>query len=101
MLSLPLRRREECPSCRAELHVCRMCEFWDPHVTRKCRQDDAEEIRAKEQANFCDYFRPRSGAFDQALASAGQRAREDLAALFSGKAEDQAADPGSLFKQPR
>jgi hypothetical protein len=27
--SLPLRRIEECRTCHAELHVCRMCQFYD------------------------------------------------------------------------
>ncbi|GMW07544.1 MAG: hypothetical protein AMXMBFR8_23400 [Nevskiales bacterium] len=81
-LSLPLRRLEECPSCRAELHVCRMCVAYDPRVARKCTEDDAEEVKAKEQANFCDYFRPRRGAFDSSLAAAERHAKDELAALF-------------------
>jgi ribosomal protein L40E len=81
-LSLPLRRLDECPACRAELHVCRMCTAYDPRVAKKCRQDDAEEVRGKEQANFCDYFRPRPGAFDSVQAAAEQRARDQLATLF-------------------
>lgn len=84
MLSLPLRRLEECPACRAELHVCRMCCSYDSRVVRKCREDDAEEVKNKDQANFCDYFRPRPGAFDAALAAAEQQARDRLAGLFGG-----------------
>ncbi len=80
--TLPLRRREECPGCRAELHVCRMCEAWEPRRARQCRQEDAEEVRNKEQANFCDYFRPRPGAFDTKGAAAEQQSRDQLATLF-------------------
>lgn len=83
-LSLPLRRLEECPACRAQLHVCRMCRSWDPHIQRKCRQEDAEEVRNKEQANFCDYFQPRPGAWDAAGAAAEAAARDRLADLFGG-----------------
>lgn len=86
-LTLPLRRLEECPACRAELHVCRLCAFYDPYVAKKCREDDAEEVKAKEQANFCDYFRPRPGAFDSVAAQAEQRAKDQLAALFGGGAQ--------------
>ena len=40
-LSLPLRRLEECPACRAELHVCRMCRLLDPQAYQQCRiQED-------------------------------------------------------------
>jgi hypothetical protein len=81
-----------------------MCASYDAHVAKKCREDDAEEVKVKEQANFCDYFRPRPGAFDSALAAAGQKARDDLAALFGagdsarrGEASGAAAD--AIFRK--
>jgi len=97
-LSLPLRRLEECSACRAELHVCRMCVAYDPRTARKCREDDAEEVKNKDQANFCDYFKPRPGAFNPALAAAERGARDALAGLFGesgrsgGKPEESPAD---------
>ncbi len=84
-----------------------MCVFYDPHLAKKCREDDAEEVKAKEQANFCDYFRARPGAFDSALAAAGQKARDELAALFgaapaAGRDDAQRGPADSLFeKEPR
>ena len=59
--TLPLRRLEECPSCRAELHVCRMCVEYDTAVAKHCREPTADEVRDKTHANFCDHFKPRSG----------------------------------------
>lgn len=87
-LSLPLARLDECPECRVELHVCRMCRYFDPAVPRQCREDGAEEVREKTRANFCDWFRPAEGAFDGSLKSAEDAARDELAALFGddGKA---------------
>ena len=84
-LSLPLRRLEECPACRAELHVCRMCVSYDPRIAKKCREDDAEEVKSKDQANFCDFFRPRAGAFDSAAAAAEQKAKDHLAHCLAGR----------------
>jgi len=81
-LTLPLRRLEECPACRAELHVCRMCVAWDPRIPKRCREEATEEVRNKEQANFCDYFRPRPAAFDAALAAAEATALGQLDSLF-------------------
>jgi hypothetical protein len=84
-----------------------MCVAWDPAVAKKCREDDAEEVKAKEQANFCDYFRPRPAAFDSALAAAGQQARSELEALFGAPRSQSASDGGtpgaaeSLFGPPR
>ena len=83
--TLPLRRLEECRSCRAELHVCRMCEFYDVTVAKHCRETIAEEVKDKVRANFCDYFRPTTLAYRPGDISAADRARADLDALFGGK----------------
>ena len=81
-LSLPLRRLEECRACGAELHACRLCEFFDPAVAKSCREPVAEEVKDKTRANFCDYFRPRPHAWGGAGgAQADARARLD--ALFT------------------
>ena len=69
-----------------------MCVSYDPQVAKKCREDAAEEVRGKEQANFCDYFRPRSGAFDGALAAAERKARDQLSGLFGGSPKDPVGD---------
>ena len=95
-LSLPLSRLEECPDCSNYLHVCRMCRYFDPTVAKSCREDDAEEVKEKERANFCDYFKPRAGAYDAALGTAEQRARGQLGALFGGadgQGDTEAGDP--------
>ncbi|NIT67742.1 MAG: hypothetical protein GWM93_13850, partial [Gemmatimonadetes bacterium] len=60
-MPMPLGRRDECPACATDLHVCRMCEFYDTSVAKSCREPIAEEVTDKERANFCDYFRGRPG----------------------------------------
>jgi hypothetical protein len=84
-LSLPLRRLDECRVCHAELHVCRMCEFYDTRVAKSCRETVAEEVKDKERANFCDYFRPSEQAWHPAEQSAAEKARAELEALFGRK----------------
>ncbi len=86
-LTLPLRRLEECRACGAELHVCRLCEFYDVAVAKHCREPIAEEVKDKTRANFCDYFKPRPGAYT-AEGDAGARARAELAALFGDTSGD-------------
>lgn len=49
-------RSESCPHCRADLHCCRNCEFYDPKAYNECREPMAERVLEKEAANFCDYF---------------------------------------------
>ncbi len=82
---LPLSRRSECRACSAELHVCRLCEDFDPKITGGCREDRAEEVRDKERANFCDYFSLRAHAYSPRDTTDGRLARAQLEALFGGE----------------
>ncbi|WP_413287484.1 hypothetical protein [Bdellovibrio sp. HCB337] len=64
-------RRDECPNCRADVHVCKNCEFYDPKAYNECREPQADMVKEKDRANFCDYFSPRrgsSGGVDKAAA---------------------------------
>jgi hypothetical protein len=83
-LPLPLGRRVECPHCASSLHVCRLCGFYDPSVSKDCREPMADEIADKEAANYCDYFRPRAGLTGSADPSAAA-ARAKLNALFGAQ----------------
>ena len=81
---LPLRRLEECRKCGAELHVCKLCEWYDTAVAKHCREPIAEEVKDKERANFCDYFKPRANAYSSTPQDAAAKAKAQLDALFSG-----------------
>lgn len=83
---LPLSRQAECPKCRAWLHACRLCRFYDPRVEGKCVEERAEEVRDKEGANFCDWFKPRSDAFAASVPAKNAAAKSKVDALFSGDA---------------
>ena len=81
-LSLPMRRLEECPACHVDLQVCRMCQSYDPATARRCRERDAEEVKEKERANFCDYFKPGQDAYRAGERQEAQAAKAQLDALF-------------------
>ena len=97
-LHFPLGRLMECPACRAYLHACRMCRFYDPGVSRQCREDDAEEVKDKERSNFCDYFQPRSGADRSRPDAKTATTKARLDALFGGATADQVAADDSKEK---
>jgi hypothetical protein len=84
-LSLPLLRRDECPACRAELHVCRLCVDYAPTLAKQCREPTAEEVTDKQHANFCDFFKPRSAAYVAPDTSAAASAKSELERLFGKK----------------
>ncbi|RZV33671.1 MAG: hypothetical protein EX272_14450 [Chromatiales bacterium] len=81
-LSLPLSRRDQCPECSADLHVCKMCVHFDKSVPRQCREDGAEDVSDKDRPNFCDWFKPSENAFDAGQDAEAQAAQDALAALF-------------------
>ena len=89
---MPLRRLEECRKCGAELHVCKLCEWYDVTVAKHCREPIAEEVKDKERANFCDYFKPRPGAYSDAGVTAAAQAKSQLDALFGGSQAPAGAD---------
>ncbi|TCS73788.1 hypothetical protein EDC61_10110 [Sulfuritortus calidifontis] len=91
-LPQPLSRRAECPSCRAELHVCRLCRHYDPAKAKQCREPVAEDVKDKTRANFCDWFQPKAGAYATPAKTTGARA--ELDALFGGDT-GHAAEPDS------
>jgi hypothetical protein len=84
-LSLPLPRLDICKACNAELHVCKLCEFYDLSKAKHCREPIAEEVRDKERANFCDYFKPRPGAYSNKQQTEAEQAKAQLEALFGKK----------------
>ncbi|MFN2309741.1 MAG: hypothetical protein ABR553_08405 [Gammaproteobacteria bacterium] len=79
---LPPARLAECPACRAELHVCRACVFYDPRVAGHCREPIAEVVADKTRANFCGYFQLRPDAHTPEAAEAAEAARKALEDMF-------------------
>ena len=79
---VPFARVAECPRCRADLHVCRMCELFDPGARRGCKEPVADEVSDRERANFCGYFTPVAGAGPGAEDGVAQAARTELDDLF-------------------
>ena len=81
-LSLPLRRLDVCKACNAELHVCKMCVEYDTSYAKHCKEPTAEEVRKKDEANFCDHFKPKPGAYVAEDTSAIERSKAALDDLF-------------------
>lgn len=76
--------REECPSCRSDVHVCKNCQFYDPKAYNECREPQAERVSDRERANRCDYF--SAGAKDGVSgASKADQLRAAAEALFKKK----------------
>lgn len=83
-LSLPFGRADYCRACRAEVHVCRMCRFYDTTKAKQCAEPVADPVHDKERANFCGYFEAVAGRF-QPPGNASDETRNALEALFGAK----------------
>jgi hypothetical protein len=58
-----------------------MCVEYDTSYAKHCKEPTAEEVRKKDEANFCDHFKPKAGAYvpkDTATIERSKAALEDL-----------------------
>ncbi len=88
-LLLPLSRTEECPACGADLHVCRMCRFYDRSVGNACREPIADFVSDKTRANFCGYLEIRVASIGPGLNPNSAEVPSDLNSLFGLEAESK------------
>ena len=73
-------RQELCPFCRADLHCCLNCTFYERGAYNECREPQAERVLEKNRSNFCDYFRFKDAA--QKTNAAATSPKNKLEALF-------------------
>ena len=78
-------RSEICPHCRADLHCCLNCRFYDEHAQNQCRESSAEWVSDREKNNFCDYFSFCDTAEAGKREKEQQETRAKLEALFKKK----------------
>lgn len=74
-LSGRLGRKEVCPRCDADLHTCHNCRLYSPHAHNECAETQADWVREKDRANYCDYFAARRGG----SGNAGFKSEKDQA----------------------
>lgn len=88
----PISRHANCPECFEDLHCCRLCIHFAPRLTGQCDDDRADPPVQKESANFCEFYRPLSGAYEDVRGSRRDVARQQLDALFGGDVEEPSAE---------
>lgn len=76
-------REEVCPRCGGYLHCCLNCRFFKGQATGRCLEPQAEEVRDRQRANFCDFFAFAEDRPGQASSEASAQARARFHSLFS------------------
>lgn len=86
----PFSRFAVCPECKTDLHVCRMCRYYDLKYVGRCSHDFADKVLEKEKSNFCSHFRPNPDAYQGGEKGEKQKAQQELESLFgaAGKPDD-------------
>ncbi len=79
-MTTKVQRRDECPSCGADLWVCKNCRFWDPSYQNECRENSSYYIRDRDKSNFCMAFEFKSTT--EGDAAEADDARAKLEAMF-------------------
>jgi hypothetical protein len=82
MIAKKTGRRDTCPLCRADLHCCLDCAFYDVSAPKQCREPVAEMVKDKKKANFCDYFVFVESRASGPLDAEVDKARKALNELF-------------------
>ena len=80
-IPLPISRHANCESCFEVLHCCRMCRHYKTDRRPECDHERADPPLIKENANFCDYFKPANQFDPKKLKKAG-KAKSNLDSLF-------------------
>ena len=88
----PISRHATCAVCFEELHCCRACRHFRPDVTGECDEDRADPPVKKEVANFCDWYAPKSGAYQHSTGGRREDAKDKLHALFDAESDDGQGD---------
>ena len=97
-LPFPLGRMSKCEQCKADLHVCKLCKFYDRARANQCQETVADAVVDKQRANFCGYFQPKADAFQLQDSTAANDAQQELSALFGGSVDipNSSNDPDSV-----
>jgi hypothetical protein len=71
-----------CPNCKAELHTCRQCAYFDPGARFQCSKPITVKIVNKNARNTCELFEPRTVVERQTSSGPPSSARDAFAKLF-------------------
>ena len=71
-----------CPKCKADLHTCRQCTFFDPGARFQCLKPITVRIVNKNARNTCELFVARTVVERQTSSGAPTDARQAFAKLF-------------------
>jgi len=77
-----IRLDSTCSKCKAELHTCRQCTYFDPGARFECSKPITARIVNKNARNTCELFAPRTVVERETSSGTPNDARQAFAKLF-------------------
>lgn len=77
-----IRLDSSCPKCKADLHTCRLCTYFDPGARFECRKPITVKIVNKNARNTCELFAARTVVERETSSGTPSDARQAFANLF-------------------
>lgn len=71
-----------CPNCKADLHSCRQCRYFDPGARFECSKSIPARIVNKQARNTCELFEARVVVERETSSGSPTDARQAFAKLF-------------------
>ena len=71
-----------CENCKADLHTCRQCTYFDPSARFQCSKPITVRIVNKNARNTCELFAPRAVVERETSSGPPKDARQAFAKLF-------------------
>lgn len=71
-----------CENCKADLHTCRQCTYFDPSARFECSKPITVKIVNKNKRNECELFAPRTIVERETSSGPPKDARQAFAKLF-------------------
>jgi hypothetical protein len=71
-----------CENCKADLHTCRQCTYFDPSARFECSKTIKVKIVNKNARNTCELFAPRTVVERETSSGPPKDARQAFANLF-------------------
>ena len=81
-VAFPIGRMSKCKKCGADLHVCKLCKYFDKSRSNQCQEPIADAVNDKQRANFCGYFEINENAFQKQDDLVATSAQQKLSELF-------------------
>ncbi len=72
----------KCPRCKADLHACKQCTYFDTASRYECTQPVSARLPKKDVNNQCSFFAPRTTVERETSSTRPLDAREAFENLF-------------------